>query len=598
MLDNRVLFAFAAVFSSAGYGLLAPILPDVANQKHVPTEALGMIFATFPAVMSLSSPLVGRYVLPTLGLRRSLLIGMMWLGLSTAAFPVILLVHDVAPWVAVCVLLQAAQGFGSAVVETGLVALCIEEVGDDTNITTTMSWIEVFSAAGWMIGPPMAGFLSENAGFATPFLVFGGVALFFVPFFYLQAPPEPTTNNSKVEQLDKALVQATNFDVLRQRGVCVALSMVILSNSAYNFLAPTLRDHTKALIPSTSRLGLLFLTNCIAYFMALPFVTELASRHGPWLATISGLALIFLGFFLIGPTPLIPSLSISVNLLTFSMATIGAGQQLAFLPVMEIMTKTCGDAKIWTRTSLHLILSGLLHSAIPIGEILGSLGGTTMVHIFGFEQATTIWGLLMLLGAVHASMCYAYSVTHHSAEEVVPLLLKEENKRSQQISNNRCLSNGFKFPIEVKESTVAGIGVFVTTPVKCGQLVWEFHQDNVRVWDEARLRAHVASLEPQAAVELLEHVYGWNDSVIEHLDDCKFVNHATHNDKRRNIGNEPPHGPGDGYSSYAIRDIDAGEELLDNYTSYHTLPWFEELCVQYGARSCTSLGKALSSEVH
>ena len=42
---------------------------------------------------------------------------------------------------------------------------------------------------------------------------------------------------------------------------------------------------------------------------------------------------------------------------------------------------------------------------------------------------------------------------------------------------------------------------------------------------------------------------------------------------------------GEGYcfeSSYAIRDIKAGEELLDDYGLYSYPPWYNALCAEFG----------------
>ena len=45
-------------------------------------------------------------------------------------------------------------------------------------------------------------------------------------------------------------------------------------------------------------------------------------------------------------------------------------------------------------------------------------------------------------------------------------------------------------------------------------------------------------------------------------------------------------------SSYALRDIKADEELTDDYALHDHLPWFEKLCIDTGAISCTSLGRS------
>ena len=49
---------------------------------------------------------------------------------------------------------------------------------------------------------------------------------------------------------------------------------------------------------------------------------------------------------------------------------------------------------------------------------------------------------------------------------------------------------------------------------------------------------------------------------------------------------------GDGMSSYALRDIAAGEELTDDYALYDKLPWFEAICQERGVTgSCTEVGR-------
>ena len=45
-------------------------------------------------------------------------------------------------------------------------------------------------------------------------------------------------------------------------------------------------------------------------------------------------------------------------------------------------------------------------------------------------------------------------------------------------------------------------------------------------------------------------------------------------------------------SSYALRDIAAGEELTDDYALYDKLPWFEAICQERGVTgSCTEVGR-------
>ena len=63
-------------------------------------------------------------------------------------------------------------------------------------------------------------------------------------------------------------------------------------------------------------------------------------------------------------------------------------------------------------------------------------------------------------------------------------------------------------PYEVKPSPIAGVGLFLTQPVARGALLWKYAPgESVREHDEASLRAQLNTLTPDAAQDLLEHVY-------------------------------------------------------------------------------------------
>ena len=144
-------------------------------------------------------------------------------------------------------------------------------------------------------------------------------------------------------------------------------------------------------------------------------------------------------------------------------------------------------------------------------------------------------------------------------------------------------------PYELRASSIAGVGLFATAPIARGTLLWKYGPESVIVHNEESLRARLADLSKPGQVELCEHVYCWEGKVIEILDDAKMWNHAR---AGQNTGNHPDEaqGEGDGESSYALRDIEAGEELLDDYSTYDALPWFEAVCAEVGAQSCTTVG--------
>ena len=146
-------------------------------------------------------------------------------------------------------------------------------------------------------------------------------------------------------------------------------------------------------------------------------------------------------------------------------------------------------------------------------------------------------------------------------------------------------------PYELKQSPIAGLGIFATAPITRGTLLWKYDENSVKEYEEAALRARLALLSAAEAVELCEHVFCWEGKVCEIVDDGKYWNHAK--GSKQNTGNHPDgDAHGDGMSSYALRDIAAGEELTDDYALYDKLPWFEAICQERGVTgSCTEVGR-------
>ena len=144
-------------------------------------------------------------------------------------------------------------------------------------------------------------------------------------------------------------------------------------------------------------------------------------------------------------------------------------------------------------------------------------------------------------------------------------------------------------PNELKKSSIAGLGLFATAPIRRGALLWKYDENSVKEYDEAAFRARLAPLSPQEASELCEHVFTWEGRVCEIMDDGKYWNHAKGD--KQNTGNHPDGDEhGDGMSSYALRDIAVGEELTDDYALYDNLPWFEAVCKERNAESCRAVG--------
>ena len=46
----------------------------------------------------------------------------------------------------------------------------------------------------------------------------------------------------------------------------------------------------------------------------------------------------------------------------------------------------------------------------------------------------------------------------------------------------------------------------------------------------------------------------------------------------------------------ATRDIQIGEEIIDDYAHYESVPWLDELAEKYGVMSCTQFAELMLKE--
>ena len=132
----------------------------------------------------------------------------------------------------------------------------------------------------------------------------------------------------------------------------------------------------------------------------------------------------------------------------------------------------------------------------------------------------------------------------------------------------RSVAAGFHIPYEVQD-TAYGKGLFALVDIPAGTLLWKCTTGpkgtpGVNVYsfsNEEQARARLAELTREEAAYWMDHVYMFDGKLNEIIDDGKLWNHS-----ETPCTGLPPRGDEfDWESSYSIRDIKAGEELLDDY---------------------------------
>lgn len=158
----------------------------------------------------------------------------------------------------------------------------------------------------------------------------------------------------------------------------------------------------------------------------------------------------------------------------------------------------------------------------------------------------------------------------------------------EEAESNDVPFTGFVVPIEVRQTTHKGRGVYATKPIPKGASVWDdrYHavfDDN----EEEEFKSLLQEVTWEQACDLLQWCYGYeydaNESKDEEderitvgvaccLDEGSLLNHGV-----KGVANVGYRGKDDD-NMVALVDIRAGEELIQDYGTFdESIEWFEDL---------------------
>jgi len=122
--------------------------------------------------------------------------------------------------------------------------------------------------------------------------------------------------------------------------------------------------------------------------------------------------------------------------------------------------------------------------------------------------------------------------------------------------------------VEIRDSGIHGKGVFVTEDVKKGQMLWKYTPESCKTMSLEELESLTPEkIDEEEMKNILWHGYlnEETNTWILPQDGSQFTNHSDN----PNSGNyEFDHGVLEDEMCYALRDIKAGEELVEDYTTF------------------------------
>jgi SET domain-containing protein len=122
---------------------------------------------------------------------------------------------------------------------------------------------------------------------------------------------------------------------------------------------------------------------------------------------------------------------------------------------------------------------------------------------------------------------------------------------------------------EVKNAAF-GKGLFATKDIARGTLIWQHGKANLHLLEgEAAAQEYLSALTAEEMVQFLHAAYWSGSTLVDlRLDDGQFFNHNAKPNVALGEAIKGPDGVLEAKSTYALRDIVSGEELVDDYKTY------------------------------
>lgn len=351
-------------------GLAIPVLPLLPAVVEQGAAATGILFASYAVAMVIATLFAGRLV-DRRGPKGPLVIGLIVLAIATLLFatggPYWLLlvarfVQGIAggvAWVAALSLIAATTGFDKRGQMMGI----------------AMSTVTL----GVLVGPPLAGFLVDAFGPASPFLVATVVAIVDLVLLVALIPGSP-------RQTDDT---AGPFTVLRVPGSAAIVAAIAIGAAVLAAVQPVLPGHLGAQATSTI-IGVLFGVAALVSIIANPIVGRFVASAPPRL-------LIGIGIVAVVAALLVLGWSTSIWQIAVGMGLLGLSSAMLLAPATTLISEQGFRSNPPTLGGSFALYNLAYAAGLAIGPLLTGFG----VQQTGFTTAMVIAAVVLaVLGGV------------------------------------------------------------------------------------------------------------------------------------------------------------------------------------------------------
>jgi MFS family permease len=383
---RRLLFLASAMifFDVAFFAAIAPLLPGYVDDLGLSKAQAGILSASYAAGTLIASLPAG-FVASRVGPRRSVISGLLLLGVSSLAFG---LVDEIN-------LLDAArftQGVAGALIWAGALTWLITSAPEESRgkvIGTALGT----AVAGALLGPAL-GAIAASVGtgpvFGSVLIITAGLAYAASRLPEARAPERQSAREVVATMLSRPILDATAF---------VAVPSVMFG--AIEVLVPLRID---SLGGGHGVIAAGFIAGAGLEAALAPMAGRISDRIGrrtPYVAGLTICAIAMLAFAV--------AQSLGGVLAALIFTSLGAG--LCFAPALTLLSDTAES------TSLHQgFAAGLSNMAWASGQVVGGIGGGVVASLTGNAIPSIAIALLLLLTVAYAFRSLEPPVSTRPAE--------------------------------------------------------------------------------------------------------------------------------------------------------------------------------------
>jgi MFS family permease len=365
ILVSAMVFLDVAFFAA-----IAPLLPDYVDKLDLSKAGAGILSAAY-AAGTLAGALPSSFVASRVGPRRTVIAGLVLLGLASLAFgfanQIVLL--DVARFV---------QGCAGATIWAGALTWLIAAAPEDKRGSLIGSVLGV-AVAGALLGPAL-GALAESIGTDVVFSSVLVISLALAAMAW-RTPDHATTERQSPREV---------LAVLRTRPVVLAslfVGMPSLMFGAIEVLAPL---RIAALGGGGGVIAAGFIVGAGIEAVIAPLAGRFSDRAGRRRPYVIGVAVCAISMLVLAAAG-----AVGVVIASLLLSSIGAG--VCFAPAMALISDVAESS------TLHLAFAaGLSNLAWAGGQVIGGLGGGAVADLAGFGVASIAVAVLLLATVVYA----------------------------------------------------------------------------------------------------------------------------------------------------------------------------------------------------